>query len=81
MDYTHANETTPGKYISISRDKTIRLWECSGAFDQIYEFSSPNDQALCVAAHPTEQLFACGFESGIVRIFDIEKTNVREDYN
>ena len=50
MDYTHANETTPGKYISISRDKTIRLWECSGAFDQIYEFSSPNDQALCVAA-------------------------------
>jgi WD40 repeat protein len=37
--------------ITVSKDKTIRLWDLA-TMDQVYEFSSPVDQALCVAAHP-----------------------------
>ena len=61
--------------ITVSRDKTIRLWDME-TFDEVYEFSSPVDQPLCVTAHPTLPIFACGFESGKMRIFDIETTEV-----
>lgn len=59
----------------------IRLWEVDGSFQKIYEFISPNDQALCVSSHPSLGLFACGFESGSLRIFDIDQTKVCEEYN
>ena len=36
--------------ITVSRDRTIRLWDVLN-FDQVYEFSSPIDQPLCVSAH------------------------------
>ena len=58
----------------------IRLWEINGSFQKIYEFMSPNDQALCVSSHPSKALFACGFESGSLRIFDIQETKVSELY-
>jgi WD40 repeat protein len=65
--------------ITVSRDKTIRLWNIDN-FDQNVEFTCPYDQPLCVAAHPELNIFACGFQSGTMRIFDIEKTSVAEDY-
>jgi WD40 repeat protein len=46
--------------ITVSKDKTIRLWDVDTA-DQVYEFSSPIDQPLAVAAHPYLPLFSCGF--------------------
>ena len=60
--------------ITVSRDKMIRLWEVDGSFQKIYEFISPNDQALCISSHPSLALFACGFESGSLRIFEIDST-------
>jgi len=65
--------------ITVSRDKTIRLWDVY-TFDQVYEFSSPIDQALCVSAHPHFPLFSCGFETGIMRVFDIERTCVADEF-
>ena len=65
--------------ITVATDKTIRLWEYS-SFTQSYEFSSAEDLALCVAAHPTLPLFACGFLSGAIRVFDITATAVVEEY-
>ena len=65
--------------ITVSKDKTIRLWDVS-TMDQVYEFSSPVDQALCVAAHPSLPLFSCGFESGVMRVFDIERTYVADEF-
>ena len=59
--------------ITVSHDDTIRLWDLQ-TFDQVVEFSSPIDQPLCVAAHPTLPIFSCGFQSGHMRVFDIEKT-------
>lgn len=65
--------------ITVSKDKTIRLWNIA-TMDQVYEFSSPVDQALCVSAHPSMPLFACGFESGVMRVFDIERTCVADEF-
>ena len=65
--------------ITVSKDKTIRLWDLATS-DQVYEFSSPLDQALCVSAHPSLPLFSCGFESGVLRVFDIERTCVADEF-
>lgn len=64
--------------ISISKDKTIRLWSIH-TFDEVYEFTA-NDQPLSVSAHPTLPIFACGFGSGNMRIFDIDSTDVIDEF-
>lgn len=66
--------------ITVSRDRTIRLWDVE-TFDEVYEFSSPVDQPLCIAAHPRSARFACGFESGKMRIFDIDSTEVVDEFS
>lgn len=67
------------KIITASSDSTIRIWDRS-TFDQDYEFSTPVDLPLAVAAHPSLPLFSCGFESGVLRVFDIEKTSVCDEF-
>jgi WD40 repeat protein len=76
MDF-HKNKQN---IISISEDKTIRLWSTE-TMDEVYEFSSPVDQPLSISAHPHEPLFACGFESGKMRIFNIDSTEVIEEFS
>lgn len=85
---SHSDEIIAADYnidrnyiITVSKDKTIRLWGVDGNFQKIYEFVSPNDQAIAVSSHPSLPLFACGFESGTLRIFDIERTKVCEVYS
>jgi WD40 repeat protein len=80
---SHSDEIISADYnqernyiITVSKDKTIRLWGVDGNFQKIYEFVSPNDQAISVSSHPTLPLFACGFESGTLIIFDIAITIV-----
>ena len=70
-----------GNVITVSNDATIRLWDINGGtYDQVVEFSSPIDQPLCVSSHPTLPIFSCGFKSGIMRVFDIEKTCVAKTF-
>ena len=38
---------------------------------QTFEMESPQDEPLCVAAHPTQQVLALGFKSGAVRVLAI----------
>jgi WD40 repeat protein len=85
---SHSDEIISADYnknrnyiITASRDKTIRLWGVDGNFQKIYEFVSPNDQAIAVSSHPSQPLFSCGFESGTLRVFDIERTKVCEIYS
>jgi WD40 repeat protein len=66
--------------VTVSRDRTIRLWDVN-TLEEVYEFSSPVDQPLCVSAHPTLPIFACGFESGKMRIFDIDSTEVTDEFS
>ena len=62
--------------VSLSKDLTIRLWDPT-KLEQTYEFSYPPDDAcLCLAPNPTGLFFAAGFQSGTLRIFDIENTCV-----
>lgn len=72
--------TSKQNIISISRDRTIRLWDAHSN-DEVYEFSSPVDQPLSVSAHPSLSIFSCGFESGKMRIFDIDTTEVVEEFS
>ena len=65
--------------ITVSKDGTIRLWDLD-KYEQVIEFNSPLELPLCVAAHPTLPLFSCGFATGTMRVFDIEKTCVASDF-
>lgn len=65
--------------ITLSEDETIRLWDLT-TFDQVVEFSCKIDLPLCVAAHPQLPIFSCGFQSGKMRVFDIEKTRVADTF-
>lgn len=57
--------------ITLSNDLTIRLWDPE-KLEQTYEFSYPNnDRCLCLAPNPHGLFFAAGFQSGVLRIFDI----------
>jgi hypothetical protein len=42
---------------------------------QLYDFSAPSECPCTISYHPSRQIFACGFENGIVRIFNSLNTN------
>ncbi|XP_077358986.1 WD repeat-containing protein 90 isoform X2 [Festucalex cinctus] len=52
-----------------SSDGSVRIWSLD-SLQQLYDFVS-EDKPCSVAFHPSEQIFSCGFSSGIVRVFDI----------
>ena len=62
---SHSDEIITASYntdrnyiITASKDKTIRLWGVDGNFQKIYEFVSPNEQAIAVSSHPSLPLFS-----------------------
>ena len=64
-----------GDYLfSIEGDNSIRIWDIEHKAEA-FQFVSSKDPPICVAA-PKELFFACGFASGILKIFDLEKTEV-----
>lgn len=63
------------EFVTVGQDGTIRGWDVLTGL-QLYEFNAVTDEALIVAYHPSEYTLACGFSSGILRIFDIESTSV-----
>ncbi len=68
------------KYIAtVSNDSTIRVWDFETC-KQLYDFSTPNEKPTKLCYHPiplnTESIFACGFNSGIIRIFNVAKAKL-----
>ena len=64
-----------GDYLfSIEGDNSVRIWDIEHKAEA-FQFVSSKDPPICVAA-PKELLFACGFSSGILKIFGLEKTEV-----
>ena len=64
-----------GDYLfSIEGDNSVRIWDIEHKAEA-FQFVSSKDPPICVAA-PKELIFACGFSSGILKIFDLEKTEV-----
>uniref|UniRef100_A0A7N8XKJ2 WD repeat domain 90 n=1 Tax=Mastacembelus armatus TaxID=205130 RepID=A0A7N8XKJ2_9TELE len=61
-----------------SADGTVRIWNMD-SLHQLYDFVS-EDSPCSVAFHPIEQIFSCGFSSGIVRVFDISSAKLLAEH-
>uniref|UniRef100_A0A3Q3FLA8 WD repeat domain 90 n=1 Tax=Labrus bergylta TaxID=56723 RepID=A0A3Q3FLA8_9LABR len=61
-----------------SSDGTVRIWNMD-SLQQLYDFVS-EDSPCSVAFHPSEQVFICGFSSGIVRVFDISSAKLLAEH-
>ncbi|XP_073345853.1 WD repeat-containing protein 90 [Pagrus major] len=61
-----------------SADGTVRIWNVD-SLHQLYDFVS--EEGPCsVAFHPSEQVFSCGFSSGIIRVFDISSARLLAEH-
>ncbi|XP_022046552.2 WD repeat-containing protein 90 isoform X1 [Acanthochromis polyacanthus] len=72
IDGVHRHLTTA------SSDGTVRIWNMD-SLHQLYDFVS-EDSPCSVAFHPSEQIFCCGFTSGIVRVFDISSAKLLAEH-
>ncbi|GLD57492.1 WD repeat-containing protein 90 [Lates japonicus] len=61
-----------------SSDGTVRIWNMD-SLHQLYDFVS-EDSPCSVAFHPSEQVFSCGFSSGIIRVFDISSAKLLAEH-
>ncbi|XP_040923164.1 WD repeat-containing protein 90 [Toxotes jaculatrix] len=61
-----------------SSDGTVRIWNMD-SLHQLYDFVS-EDNPCSVAFHPSEQVFSCGFSSGIIRVFDISSAKLLAEH-
>ncbi|XP_067859383.1 WD repeat-containing protein 90 isoform X3 [Heptranchias perlo] len=61
--------------VSVSEDGTIRVWDLD-SMQQLYDFVSAEETPCAVTFHPTQQIFACGFSSGVVRIFNVGNSSL-----
>ena len=43
---------------------------------QLYDFSPPKECPNNIVFHPHYQMFACGFKSGYVRVFNVTNTSL-----
>ncbi|XP_030626042.1 WD repeat-containing protein 90 [Chanos chanos] len=57
-----------------SRDGTVRVWDME-TLQQLYDFVS-DDVPCCVGFHPSQPVFACGSDSGTLRVFDINTSSL-----
>ncbi|XP_059835285.1 WD repeat-containing protein 90 isoform X3 [Hypanus sabinus] len=61
--------------VTVSEDCTIRLWDLD-SMQQLYDFVSTEENPCAVTFHPSQQVFACGFSSGVVRIFNVGNSSL-----
>lgn len=59
---------------TIEEGMSVRIWDIEHK-SEAFQFLSPKDSPTTLAA-PNAMLFACGFESGILKVFDMEKTEI-----
>ncbi|XP_074866919.1 WD repeat-containing protein 90 isoform X2 [Carettochelys insculpta] len=60
---------------TVSQDNTIRIWDLV-SMQQLYDFTASDEMPCTVAFHPAQQIFACGFSSGVVRIFSLAASDL-----
>eukprot|EP00041_Stephanoeca_diplocostata_P033073 m.1082433 g.1082433 ORF g.1082433 m.1082433 type:complete len:1886 (-) comp24266_c0_seq4:397-6054(-) len=63
------------QFVSLSHDGTIRVW-CLETHAQLFEFNAPEEIPLCGDHHPSKNMLCCGFDSGHVRIFDVDSAEI-----
>ncbi len=67
------------EFTTISDDETVRVWDMQNS-KQLFQFDTAGDKPSCLTYHPTEYVVACGFDSGVLRLFDIAPASVIEEY-
>uniref|UniRef100_A0A8C8S311 WD repeat-containing protein 90 n=1 Tax=Pelusios castaneus TaxID=367368 RepID=A0A8C8S311_9SAUR len=60
---------------TVSQDNTIRIWDLV-SMHQLYDFTASDEMPCAVAFHPAQQIFACGFSSGVVRTFSLAASDL-----
>ncbi|XP_067407333.1 WD repeat-containing protein 90 isoform X2 [Emydura macquarii macquarii] len=60
---------------TVSQDNTIRIWDLV-SMHQLYDFTASDEIPCAVAFHPAQQIFACGFSSGVVRTFSLAASDL-----
>eukprot|EP01105_Mastigella_eilhardi_P012172 TRINITY_DN2799_c0_g1_i4.p1 TRINITY_DN2799_c0_g1~~TRINITY_DN2799_c0_g1_i4.p1 ORF type:complete len:1445 (+),score=203.20 TRINITY_DN2799_c0_g1_i4:739-5073(+) len=72
--YAVAIEPSTHEATTVSRDRAIRVWDLDSC-KQLFQFDVTADFACSVCYHPSKQrVIACGFDSGFIRVLDIENT-------
>ncbi|CAF0756991.1 unnamed protein product [Adineta ricciae] len=61
--------------ISVGEDGTIRIW-CFRTGKQLSEFTAECETPVVVTYAPNRQLFACGFDNGTIKIFDLNSSTI-----
>jgi WD40 repeat protein len=64
--------------ISVGQDGTIRIW-CFKTGKQLSEFTSEKEVPLVVIYSPNRQIFACGFNNGTIKIFDLNTSIITKE--
>lgn len=67
------------EFTTISDDETVRVWDLLTS-KQLFQFDTAGDKPSCLVYHPSDYVVACGFNSGVIRLFDIAPTSVIEEY-
>ena len=78
--YGLASDPHNREFATASCDGSIRVWELDGVQQQLVELEVEKGCCRTIAYHPAEYAIACGFDDGIVRIFDIASTSLLEEY-
>ncbi|KAM7007238.1 LOW QUALITY PROTEIN: WD repeat-containing protein 90 [Passerculus sandwichensis] len=64
-----------GHMATVAQDSTIRVWDLASR-QQLYDFSAAEETPCTVAFHPFWKMLACGFDSGVVRIFNLAASDL-----
>ena len=69
MDYDSERQ----QLLTVGQDRTIRVW-CLQTVKQLAEFTSERETPLVVSFAPHRHEFACGFNNGTIKVFDLTKS-------
>ncbi|XP_042336753.1 WD repeat-containing protein 90 isoform X3 [Sceloporus undulatus] len=79
MDSVLAFSVEGSQLLTVSQDNTIRIWNLE-SMQQLYEFTASDETPCAVAFHPSQHIFVCGFDTGVVRIISLAASKLLEEH-
>ncbi|KAH0631787.1 hypothetical protein JD844_019595 [Phrynosoma platyrhinos] len=72
-------EGSQKQLVTVSQDNTIRIWNIE-SMQQLYEFTASDETPCAVAFHPSQHIFVCGFDTGVVRTISLAASKLLEEH-
>ncbi|KAL7979088.1 hypothetical protein Chor_015112 [Crotalus horridus] len=72
-------DSSQKQLVTVSKDSTIRIWNVE-SLQQLYEFTASDEIPCAVAFHPFQPIFACGFDTGVVRTISLAASRLLEEH-